>query len=55
MLNNIFKFFLRCKKFRQCEYYDIKLVTCNNTMGDYYGLGRKCGKYRDMEENDKIR
>ncbi len=34
----------KCEYFERCG--DPTSITCLETAGDYYGIGRKCGKFR---------
>jgi hypothetical protein len=38
-----------CKYYKECPGYRENSVTCNETGGDYYGDGRKCGQYKRIE------
>lgn len=42
---------MRCKYHKKCEDFDSSASACNSS-GDYYGLGRKCGGYREFEKNE---
>ena len=50
---------MRVKKMGKCKYYSTCIysrstsVTCVRDGGDYYGVGRKAGCYRDREHETK--
>ena len=35
----------RCDKHKECKYFSNDSITCTETHGDYYSIGKKCGAY----------
>jgi len=43
---------MKCKHYKECEYYDSNGVTCNKDAGIFYSTG-VCGKYKVVHKIDK--
>lgn len=44
---------MKCRYWKHCTLYRYVNNSCNKSSGDAYGIGRKGGCYRDLEENGK--